>query len=267
MLIIQSILFFILGAASACFFMLLLVPIIWRRALALATRAVRMEIPLSLNEVEAEHDFARAIHAIEICRMEEKIAHAKKQAMTARLALDMANAKICYLAPFEEESDKLQQKISQMRAEETRLMQENAAQSRQLEKMLMLQHKKHEDQVKIKAQKSTIKRLKQQISALRRDMSQLDKQKNRLEHKELLRRKNEQMESEELIALRQEIKQVAAHITADIAHAQGKDSAIPAMIGENSYPQDLAGFMHQAILAKQPSLPEEEAKIGHEPKI
>jgi len=262
MLLIQSILFFVLGVASASFLMLLLAPIIWRRALTLAHKAVRMEVPLSLHEVEAEYDFARAVHAVEMCRLEEEVARAKNHEMAARLALDMAQAQICYLTPFEEEAAGLQQTIFQMHIREQYYQQETTAQRLQLEKMTRLGQKNQREHGRIKAQKSMIKQLKRQISHLHKQLVRLEKQQAALEASAQARRQREQDERVQLSTLREEMKQMSAHIVAHMMLDQGEDSALFAMAKENagSRPDDLAGAIHHSVTVLQHSQTKQEAQ-------
>jgi len=247
MLIIQSILFFVLGVGCASFFMLLLAPIIWRRALVLAHQAVRMEVPLSLNEVEAEHDFARAVHAIELCRLEERVARAKSHEMAARLKHDMAQAKICYLAPFEEEAVSLQQTLIEEGAARIKLQQENDALHLQLKKLTGWVQKNQQERSRLKTQKAMIKALKRQLSALRKQCTWLEQQKDRLEAQQQARRKRDEMADEQLPILRQEIKQISAHIIANIALDQSATSPLPAMGQKGENKNDLAQAIDQAM--------------------
>jgi len=248
MLLIQSILFFVLGAACACFFMLLLVPVIWRRALHLATKAVRMEIPLSLNEVEAEYDFARALHSVELCRMEEQVTTAKNKAMAARMALDMAQAQICYLAPFEEEADNLRHEITRMRDDMAQLNQENTAYRLKLKKVVAESQERQRIKVKIKGQKSIIRQLKRKISALSRQIIQVERQNDRLKDERHARQRAEQVNHEELTLLRQEMKQIASQLVAHIVHAQGEEGSVIPMLETSANPEGLASSLHQVIM-------------------
>jgi len=221
--------------------MLLLAPMIWRRACALSRQAVRMEIPLSLNEVEAEYDFLRASHAVEICRTQKQVTHAKAQAMAVRLAFDKAQAQICYLAPFEEEASVLQQKIIQMRLQQQQLSQEIETQ---------LTQRQQKERFKIKEQKSTIKMLKRQISALKTKLLRLEQQKetwgnNQPEQTLESKGENLSLEGADLFALRQHLKQIAAQIVADIAHNQSKESSLVQMVKEKSDRGDLARLISE----------------------
>jgi len=254
MLFIQSILFFVLGAAAISFFMLLLAPFIWRRALYLARQAIRMEIPLSLNEVEADYDFARAAHAIEICRHEEQVAHAQKQAMTARLALDMAQAEICYLAPFEKEAEALQQTIIQMRDKEQQLSRDNKAKGLKLKEMADQAQKHQQVKAKIKTQNAIIKMLKRQVSTLKRQLARLEQQAENFQNAKQLKHQSEQDHEVEFIALRHQIKQIAARIVADIALSQDETSPLLALIEEAGGRDDLAGAIHQAMAKSSPTV-------------
>jgi|GEM_PF-4867531 len=246
MILIQSILFFILGAATISFFMLLLAPFIWRRACQLAQQVVRMEIPLSLNEVEAEYDFARAFHAVEMCRIQQQGERAKTKEMIARLALDKAQAQICYLSPFEEEVNSLQQKIAHMHHDERLLRQKNTAQAIELEKMAQLTQKEQHARIKIKQQKLKIKTLKRQHAKLKSQLARYEQQRDWREDKKVKKESNSLLDEAEFLALRQHLKQMAAQIVADIAQTQGEDSPLFHMLKENSNHNDLT----QAIASK-----------------
>ncbi len=61
---IQTALYFALGFLAAVLLALLVVPPIWRRATYLTRRRVEAEIPLTLNEIQAQRDGSRAEHAL-----------------------------------------------------------------------------------------------------------------------------------------------------------------------------------------------------------
>jgi len=262
MLLIQSILFFILGAACASFFMLLLAPMIWRRATTLAHQAVRMEVPLSLNEVEAEHDFARARHGVEICRLEEKVSRAKKCEMEAQLALDMAHAQICYLTPFAEEAAHLQQDVLLMRKEIKEIQQQNTAQCLKLEKMALLAQKVKREHELTKKQKAIIKTLKRQISALRKQLARIEAQKDVLEASQKQQDKRQQIENAELSLLREELKQLGAHIVANIAFTQDENLPLNAMLRDSAGKDDLTDAIYQATMTVEQLRSEQKSQTG-----
>jgi|GEM_PF-1036896 len=91
---VQSVLGFILGFAAAVFVLILCAPIIWRRALFLAQKVVRTELPLSLKEVEADRDFLRARHAVIVCRLQEELAQERQEDYARKLALSQARERL-----------------------------------------------------------------------------------------------------------------------------------------------------------------------------
>lgn len=78
---------FIIGCVAAVFLTMLVAPFIWRRALFLARKIVRSELPLSLKEVEADRDFLRARQAADICRLQEELIKERQDNHSRKLAL------------------------------------------------------------------------------------------------------------------------------------------------------------------------------------
>lgn len=80
---VQSILFFILGFLAATLIALAVAPPLWRRAVRLTRRRLEASLPLSLNEMQAEADRARAEGAMTIRRLEVD-AKALKEKLTTQ---------------------------------------------------------------------------------------------------------------------------------------------------------------------------------------
>lgn len=78
-MLIQSFLFFILGVASISWLLVLLSPFIWRKAVHFAYKDVCAQIPLSLTEIQANHDFIRAKHAVELAKNQQKYESLQKK--------------------------------------------------------------------------------------------------------------------------------------------------------------------------------------------
>ncbi len=71
--VIQSALFFLLGVLVTVFFVVLLGPTVWRRAMTLAKRQIQVGLPMTLAEIRADRDGLRAEYAVTIARLEQKI--------------------------------------------------------------------------------------------------------------------------------------------------------------------------------------------------
>lgn len=85
---IRLVLYFALGFLSAVFLAVLIAPAVWRRAVMLTRRRIEASVPLTTDEIRAEHDGLRARHAIEVRRleMELKAANDRGAAAAARHA-------------------------------------------------------------------------------------------------------------------------------------------------------------------------------------
>ncbi|WP_035009306.1 hypothetical protein [Bartonella vinsonii] len=71
-MLIQSFLFFIFGVAFTSWLLVLFAPLIWRRAVHFAHKDISAQIPLSYTEIQANYDFLRAQHAVEQAHNEQK---------------------------------------------------------------------------------------------------------------------------------------------------------------------------------------------------
>ncbi|MET3560426.1 chromosome segregation ATPase [Bartonella japonica] len=86
-MLIQSLLFFILGVASISWLLVLVFPLIWRKALYFAHKFVSAQIPLSLTEMQANYDFLCAQHAVELARNEQKYDSLQKKYAQQKIQL------------------------------------------------------------------------------------------------------------------------------------------------------------------------------------
>lgn len=75
---------FALGALVAGLVWLILLPAFWRRAVRITTERLVRRLPISENEIRAEHDRLRAEHAVAIARIERTLALARGEVALAR---------------------------------------------------------------------------------------------------------------------------------------------------------------------------------------
>lgn len=125
-------LIFLLGVFSATLLALLLAPIVWKKAQALAYRRFRASIPATVNEVKAEADHVRAEAALrsrrqEIAAEEIREAAALERAEAGRVAsvnadLTAKNRELAEaIAGSEEEIDSLRTSLEAREADNERL--------------------------------------------------------------------------------------------------------------------------------------------------
>ncbi|AQX27574.1 MULTISPECIES: hypothetical protein [unclassified Bartonella] len=86
-MLIQSILFFILGVAIISWLLVLISPLIWRKILHFAYQSVSAKIPLSLIEIQANYNFLCAQHAVELARHEQKYDSLQKKYAQLKIQL------------------------------------------------------------------------------------------------------------------------------------------------------------------------------------
>jgi len=228
MMIVQSVLFFVLGVVTTAFFVTLLAPAFWRRAMSLAYKTVRTQVPLSLTEVEADRDFLRAQHAVAICRLEEKLQAERDAHVERRARLDTAQERIHALAALEPLCADLQGRI----VENERLIAD-------LEQTL----RQSEDQVsELSALKPLYDKQKKQLEELQRKASRLESSNEKL---------NEQLKTavkvdrQTLKAFRDDIKAIAARVAADAAIEEGAASPIIKLTAQAKSDDSLAGTIRQ----------------------
>ncbi len=96
-MLIQSFLFFILGVASTSWLLVLLSPLIWRKAVHFAHKNVCAQIPLSLTEIQANHDFVRAQHAVELAKNQQKYESLQKKYAQQKIHLSQLKEQLYQL--------------------------------------------------------------------------------------------------------------------------------------------------------------------------
>lgn len=121
---VQSVLFFILGFLCAGFLAVLLGPAVWRRAVRLTRRRVESSLPMTLGEIQADKDRARADHAMAIRRLEISIKGLQEKAAAQRVEIargheDLKASKAA-LTAREEVASQLEARIAALELELSR---------------------------------------------------------------------------------------------------------------------------------------------------
>ncbi|PIT69869.1 hypothetical protein CER18_02350 [Bartonella tribocorum] len=96
-MLIQSFLFFMLGVASTSWLLILLSPLIWRKAVHFAHKDVCAKIPLSLTEIQANQDFVRAQHAVELAKNQQKYESLQKKYAQQKIHLSQVKEQLYQL--------------------------------------------------------------------------------------------------------------------------------------------------------------------------
>ena len=75
---VQSVLLFALGFLVATLLALVTAPVIWRRAQTIMRRRLEALVPMSLEEVRADRDALRAVHAMDAHKLEVEVAETRR---------------------------------------------------------------------------------------------------------------------------------------------------------------------------------------------
>ena len=84
-MILEAVLYFVLGFLSAGLLALMISPAIWNRAVVLTKRKIESSVPLTLNEIQADKDQLRAEFAMSTRRLEMSVDELRNKA-SAQLA-------------------------------------------------------------------------------------------------------------------------------------------------------------------------------------
>lgn len=79
---IQSILYFVLGVLSAGLVVMIVAPIVWRRAVILTRKRIEASVPLTVDEILAHKDRLRAEHAMTVRRLEMSVKQLRRKVAT-----------------------------------------------------------------------------------------------------------------------------------------------------------------------------------------
>jgi len=204
MMIVQSILFFVLGGAVAAFIMALFAPVVWQRAVFLARKAVHSEMPLSLMEVEADRDFLRVQHTVALSRLEQKLESAREEHLGRRLALDHAHEQIQALSDLEPMYHDVNNQLDASGRHIEKLQGKLAEREQDIEALLAVKSENTQLQKLLRDQERLIARLEKQIEKLQ------------------ARQDGGKVKSTVAASLRKEIKALAASVVAHTGGAEGK---------------------------------------------
>ncbi len=87
-MVLEAILYFVLGFLGAALLALMVAPAIWNRAVILTKRRIESSVPLSLNEIQADKDQLRAEFAMSTRRLEMSVEELKNKASTQLIEIN-----------------------------------------------------------------------------------------------------------------------------------------------------------------------------------
>ncbi|MEO0328004.1 MAG: hypothetical protein AAF217_05335 [Pseudomonadota bacterium] len=108
-MLLQSLLYFLLGFLAAILIALAIAPTIWNRAVFLTTKRAEKSLPLNLNEIQAQKDHMRAEHAMVLRRYELTLDEVRKREASQLIEINKRrNDIVVFRDTIREEREKVQ---------------------------------------------------------------------------------------------------------------------------------------------------------------
>ncbi|PRD45321.1 hypothetical protein C5748_03755 [Phyllobacterium phragmitis] len=188
---IESALFFVLGFLCAAFLAALVAPSIWRRATVLTRRRVETEVPLTLNEIQADKDSLRAQHAMSVRKLEMRLKALNEKYAEQKIELGANHEKLKRLAMLERELGELRQRQDERESElastsnALATVEQNFEQHKGELEMLQLRHGELSSltdtlRIEIAVRETELERLKGELSDMRHDRKTIDTKQREL---------------------------------------------------------------------------------------
>lgn len=108
---IQAALFFILGIAVTSFILILIAPFVWRRMMFFTRKLWRARLPTSIKEAEADKNFLRAQHAVQIARQKERYKLLQRINDEQQRQLERNHQQLQRLSEVEGQADNMQKEV------------------------------------------------------------------------------------------------------------------------------------------------------------
>lgn len=232
-MLIQSVLFFILGIAATALVLILLAPPLWRRALYLARRDIAGELPLTLTEIEADRDFLRARQAIEIVKRDEKYNSLFESFTRQKLAFDTAKEQLQRLSDVENRlhatEEKLADTTNELKNEKHVAATLHRFKGRTLKEIRDIVRAERQAQIadtkrenELKKREIEVTKHEEELANSRQEIATLNEKLTACERKA----ESDNRVTVEIGKLREQIVDIAATFTAKVAHDEGQASPL-----------------------------------------
>jgi chromosome segregation ATPase len=156
-IVLESILYFLLGFLATALLALMVSPMIWQRAVSLTRRRIERSVPLTLNEIQADKDQMRAEFAMSTRRLEISVDDLRDKAATQIIEINRKRDNIAQLA--EEHGEKLQV-IEELQTKSSELRVQLQQREEQLEKV---NHRLNETHKNVDEQALKFEKIRQRL--------------------------------------------------------------------------------------------------------
>lgn len=200
---IAIIMYILLGVFVTLLLMLLIVPMIWRRAVRLTKKKLLAEVPMSYNELQAEKDHIRAEMAVDMRRLEVISNRRQDQLANQTIKIDRLNATLkqrdTTIGRHEEEIEAIKSTVLEQQEEAKQIsgkLQDTATllkEARQTiasletdkvdlnKEIYYLETNVDEQKVELAAQMARIENLRDEISSLTGHLTEQTNERNKAE--------------------------------------------------------------------------------------
>lgn len=169
-LVLEGILYFVLGFLAAGLLALMVSPAIWNRAVMLTKKRIESSVPLTLNEIQADKDQLRAEFAMSTRRLEMSVEELREKAAVQIIEINRKRDELALLA---EESGQRVRSVGDLEVQSSELR----SLLRQKEEALTRANAQHEEMQK----KLEVRALELEQLRIKLTVAQSDAEGNRFE--------------------------------------------------------------------------------------
>ncbi|EJF89234.1 hypothetical protein [Bartonella tamiae] len=233
-MLIQSVLFFILGISVISLILILLAPVMWRRAVFIARKNLQSELPLSFEDIEHDINALRVYHAKEIARVQKNYDSLLESYTAQKIAYDEAKEQIYIYRDKKYQNDLLED--ARIEAEEVDLITKLDPHQQTVDEDIQKPTEKYKMPKKKRNKIKNLQNLIERIQALENHLQKYSK-KDKVIYPD----------ADDLAKIRQEMVDVTALMTAQTALNEGCSSPIYTLVKQVKDQESLAAYINHYL--------------------
>lgn len=251
-MVIQAALFFILGIAVITFVLILIAPFVWRRMMFFARKIWRARLPASIREVEADKNFLRAQHAVQMARQEERYKLLQRINDEQQRQLDRNQQQLQRLNEIEGQTDSMHKQVlgykDMLQAEQEKVDNVLIAHGQSSKEVRDLFFREKLTRLDVASYEANLHELHKKIDDLHKNYASLYETKS-TEPFEATKEQEENFEN--ATVLRDELKNLVATIISNIVQKDEEIDRLIKITGKNKKQGSLADYIHKKLTIKQ----------------
>lgn len=223
-LLIQYVLLYVLGFLSALLLALLIAPALWRRAVRLTRRRLESTLPMTMAEITADKDAARAEYAAAVRRLEISLKASQDKVLSQSIEISRQHEELKLLEIERNEKAEALRSLA-AREDELRLAGESLAKSRadletraaEIEELAArfedASYTSSNRQIELVARESEIEKLVADVATLRKARNEFEQQVKALEQDNKAVREALVLEKRRLAEAEQKLERMRADLS------------------------------------------------------